>query len=171
VRTAFWGKVDAIARRLTPFGLTVILVLIGAVPLHVPGFASVTPLLPMIGIYYWAIYRPDLMPVAAVFFIGLLFDALSGAPMGVNAAIFVIVHGIIDSQRRFFAGKSFMIVWLGFFLVSAGALLATWLLVSAFHGTLVKSDALMVQYVITLGCFPLLSWALLRWQRAFLRQA
>lgn len=171
MRTAFWGKVDAMARRLTPFGLTVILVVIGAVPLHLPGFASVTPLLPMIGIYYWAIYRPDLMPVAAVFFIGLLYDALSGAPMGVNAAIFVIVHGIIDSQRRFFAGKSFMIIWLGFFLVSAGALLVTWLLVSAFYGTLVKSDALMVQYVITLGCFPLLSWALLRWQRAFLRQA
>ncbi len=171
MRTAFWGKVDAIARRLTPFGLTVVLVVIGAVPLHLPGFASVTPLLPMIGIYYWAIYRPDLMPVAAVFFIGLLYDALSGAPMGVNAAIFVIVHGIIDSQRRFFVGKSFMILWLGFFLVSAGALLATWLLVSAFYGTLVKSDALMAQYVITLGCFPLLSWALLRWQRAFLRQA
>ncbi len=171
MRSTFWGKVDTAARRLTPFGLTVILVLIGAVPLHVPGFTSVTPLLPMIGIYYWAIYRPDLMPVAAVFIIGLLYDALSGTPMGVNAAIFVIVHGIIDSQRRFFAGKSFTIIWLGFLLVSAGALLTTWLLVSAFYGTLVTSEALIFQYVITLGCFPLLSWALLRWQRAFLRQA
>lgn len=167
----FWGKADTVARRLTPFGLTVLLVLIGSVPLHVRGFASVTPLLPMIGIYYWAIYRPDLMPVAAVFVIGLLYDALSGAPLGVSAAIFVVIHGIIDSQRRFFAGKSFMIVWLGFFLVSAGALFATWLLVSAFHGTLVQSQALMFQYLITLGCFPLLSWLLLRWQRVFLRQA
>lgn len=171
MNSALWGKADTAARRLTPFGLTVILVLIGAVPLHVPGFAPVAPLLPMIGIYYWAIYRPDLMPVAAVFIIGILYDALSGAPMGVSAAVFVIVHGIIDSQRRFFAGKSFVIVWLGFFLVSAGALVATWLLVSAFYGTLVKSEALMFQYLITLGCFPLLSWALLRWQRTFLRQA
>lgn len=171
MRSPFWGKVDAAARRLTPFGLTVVLVLLGAVPVHVPGFASVTPLLPMIGIYYWAIYRPDLMPVAAVFVIGLLYDALSGAPLGVSAAIFVIVHGIIDSQRRFFAGKSFMIVWLGFFLVSAGAELVTWLLVSAYYGTFVEPAALMFQYLITLGCFPLLSWAFLRWQRAFLRQA
>lgn len=171
MRSNFWGKADTVARRLTPFGLTVALVLLGAVPLHVPGFASVTPLLPMIGIYYWAIYRPDLMPVAAVFVIGLLYDALSGTPMGVSAAIFVIVHGIIDSQRRFFAGKSFMIVWLGFLLVSGCANLATWLLVSAYYGTLVKSDALVFQYLMTLGCFPLLSWALLRWQRAFLRQA
>lgn len=169
--SAVWGKVDTAARRLTPFGLTVILVLIGAVPLHVPGFAPVTPLLPMIGIYYWAIYRPDLMPVSAAFIIGVLYDALSGTPMGVSAAVFVIVQGVIDSQRRFFAGKSFIIVWLGFLLVSAGALLVTWLLVSALYGTLVKSGALMFQYLITLGCFPLLSWALLCWQRAFLRQA
>lgn len=169
--SVFWGKADTAARRLTPFGLTVVLVLIGAVPLHIPGFVPVSPLLPMIGIYYWAIYRPDLMPVAAVFIIGILYDALSGTPMGVSAAIFVIVHGIIDSQRRFFAGKSFMIVWLGFVLVSAGALLATWLLVSAFYGTPVRGQALMFQYLTTLGCFPLLSWALLRWQRAFLRQA
>ncbi len=171
MRSTFWAKADTVARQLTPFGLTVILVLIGAVPLQVPGIASVTPLLPMIGIYYWAIYRPDLMPVAAVFVIGLLYDALSGAPLGVSAAVFVIVHGIIDGQRRFFAGKSFMIVWLGFFLVSAGALFASWLLVSAFYGTFVRSEALMFQYLITLGCFPLLSWALLRWQRTILGQA
>ncbi len=171
MRPTFWSKVDTAARKLTPFGLTMLLVLIGAVPLHLPGIASVTPLLPLIGIYYWAIYRPDLMPVSAVFVIGILYDALSGTPMGVSAAVFVIVHGIIDSQRRFFAGKSFMIIWLGFFLVSAGALLAIWILVSAYYGTFVKSEALIFQYVITLGCFPLLSWALLRWQRAFLRQA
>lgn len=171
MRSSLWGKVDIAARRLTPFGLTVVLVLISALPLHIPGFVSVAPLLPMIGIYYWVIYRPDLMPVAAVFIIGILYDALSGTPMGVSAAIFVILHGIISSQRRFFAGKSFLIVWLGFFLVSAGALLATWLLVSAFYGKLVISKALIFQYLITLGCFPLLSWALLRWQRAFLRQA
>ncbi len=171
MRSSFWARADAIARQSTPFALTMFLVLLGAVPLHVPGFASVTPLLPMIGIYYWTIYRPDLMPVAAVFVVGLLYDALSGTPMGTNAAIFVLIHGIIDSQRRFFAGKPFMIVWLGFLLVSAGALLTTWLLVSAFHGTFVKSDALLFQYVITLGCFPLLSWILLRWQRAFLRRA
>lgn len=168
--SAIWSKVDNVARKLTPFGLTTILVLVGAVPLHIPGFVPVTPLLQMIGIYYWAIYRPDLMPLTAVFIIGILSDALSGAPMGVSAAIFVISYGVIDGQRRFFAGKSFMIVWLGFLLVSAGALLAKWLLVCAYYGTLVQSKALMLQYFITLGCFPLLSWALLRWQRAFLRQ-
>lgn len=169
MRPTFWSKLDAWARQLTPFGLTVLLLLIGIVPLHVPGFGSVAPVLPLIAIHHWALYRPQLMPVAAVFVIGLLHDALTGAPIGVSAAVFVIVYGVVNTQRRFFFGKSFAIVWLGFGLVSAGAFVATWVLVSVFYGVLIQPQALFFQALLTLGCFPLLSWALLRWQMVFLR--
>ena len=169
MRPTFWSKLDAWARQLTPFGLTVLLLLIGIVPLHVPGFGSVAPVLPLIAIHHWALYRPQLMPVAAVFVIGLLHDALTGAPIGVSAAVFVIVYGVVNTQRRFFFGKSFAIVWLGFGLVSAGAFVATWVLVSVFYGVLIQPQALFFQALLTLGGFPLLSWALLRWQMVFLR--
>ena len=169
MRPTFWSKLDAWARQLTPFGLTVLLLLIGIVPLHVPGFGSVAPVLPLIAIHHWALYRPQLMPVAAVFVIGLLHDALTGAPIGVSAAVFVIVYGVVNTQRRFFFGKSFAIVWLGFGLVSAGAFVATWVRGSVFYGVLIQPQALFFQALLTLGCFPLLSWALLRWQMVFLR--
>ena len=169
MRPTFWSKLDAWARQLTPFGLTVLLLLIGVVPLHVPGFGAVAPVLPLIAIFHWALYRPQLMPAVAVFVIGFLQDALTGTPIGISAAVFVIVHGIVNTQRRFFFGKSFAIVWLGFALVSTGAVVATWVLVSAFYGVLIQPQALFFQALLTLGCFPLLSWALLRWQMAFLR--
>jgi rod shape-determining protein MreD len=89
--------------------------------------------------------------------------------MGVSAAVFVVVHGVVNTQRRFFFGKSFAIVWLGFALVSTGAFVATWVLVSAFYGVLIQPQALFFQALLTLGCFPLLSWSLLRWQMVFLR--
>lgn len=169
MRPTFWSKLDSWARQLTPFGLTVLLLLVGVVPLHVPGFGAVAPVLPLIAVFYWALYRPQLMPAAAVFVIGFLQDALTGTPIGVSAGVFVIVHGIVNTQRRFFFGKSFAIVWLGFALVSTGAFVATWVLVSAFYGVLIQPQALFFQALLTLGCFPLLSWALLRWQLAFLR--
>lgn len=165
----FWSKLDAWARQLTPFGLTMLLLLIGVVPLHVPGFGAVTPVLPLIAVFHWALYRPQLMPAVAVFAIGLLQDALTGTPIGVSAAVFVLVHGVVNTQRRFFFGKSFAIAWLGFALVSSAAFVLTWVLVSAFHGVLIQPQALFFQALLTLGCFPLLAWALLRWQIAFLR--
>ncbi len=165
----FWSKLDAWARQLTPFGLTMLLLLIGVVPLHVPGFGAVAPVLPLIAVFHWALYRPQLMPAVAVFAIGLLQDALTGTPIGVSAAVFVLVHGVVNTQRRFFFGKSFAIAWLGFALVSSAAFVLTWVLVSAFYGVLIQPQALFFQALLTLGCFPLLAWALLRWQMAFLR--
>ena len=165
----FWSKLDAWARQLTPFGLTVLLLLIGVIPLHVPGFGAVAPVLPLIAVFHWALYRPQLMPAVAVFVIGLLQDALTGTPIGVSAGVFVVVHGVVNTQRRFFFGKSFAIVWLGFALVSTGAFVATWVLVSALYGVVIQPQALFFQALLTLGCFPLLSWALLRWQMTFLR--
>lgn len=168
MKPSLWHRLDALARRLTPFALTLVLVVVSVVPLHIPGFARVAPLLPLIAVYHWAIYRPRLLPAFAVFVIGLLQDTLTGTPIGVNALVFIGVYGVVLSQRRFFAGKSFAVVWLGFTVVAAGAALSSWILVSVYNLTLVAPRAVLFQYLMTLGVFPLLAWVFLRWQRAFL---
>lgn len=168
MKPTLWHRLDALARRLTPFALTLVLVVVSVVPLHIPGFARVAPLLPLIAVYHWAIYRPALLPAFAVFVIGLLQDTLTGMPIGVNALVFLGVYGVVLSQRRFFAGKSFAVVWLGFAVVAAGAALSSWILVSVYYVTLVAPRPVLFQYLMTLGVFPLLVWVFLRWQRAFL---
>lgn len=170
MRPTFWHSLDFMARQLTPFALTLILVLLNVVPMHIPGYARVVPILPLMAVYHWSIYRPELMPAYAVFAIGLLQDVLTGTPIGVNALVFLGVYGVVLSQRRFFAGKSFFIMWLGFALVAAGAVLASWLLISIFNMTLVAPKAAIFQYLLTLGCFPFIAWLFLRWQQAFLKQ-
>ena len=117
-------RLDTLARQLTPFGLTLFLVVFNVVPLHIPGYDQIAPLLPMIAVYHWALYRSELMPAYAVFIIGLLQDSLTGAPIGINAVVFLIVHRAAQSQRRFLTGKSFAMVWLVFALIAAGAMAA-----------------------------------------------
>ena len=68
MKSHFWQRIDFIMRSLTPFVLTLVLVVLGQVPLHIPGFAEVAPILPLMAVYHWAIYRPDLLPASAVFF-------------------------------------------------------------------------------------------------------
>ena len=38
--------------------------------------------------------------------------------MGVHTIVYVMTYGVVLAQQRFFAGKPFYIVWLGFVLVS-----------------------------------------------------
>lgn len=161
-------RLDSLARKLTPFALTVVLVLINAVPLPLSGSARVAPVLPLIAVYYWAVYKPDLMPAVAVFVIGVFHDALGGGIMGVNAAVLLAAYGVVSAQARFFVNKTFAVVWLGFVLVAAGAALFSWLLVSVLHFALIDPRALFYQYMLTIGIFPLIAWLLLRWQRAVL---
>jgi rod shape-determining protein MreD len=170
MKPTVWYRLDALARNLTPFGITLILVLLSVVPLHLPVYARVAPVLPVMAVYHWAMHRPTLLPAYAVFLIGFLQDVLTGMPIGINIVVFLTVYGVVLSQRRFFAGKSFLISWLGFALVVAGAAVESWLLVSAFHVTVVDARAVLVQYLMTLGCFPFFAWFFLSWQRSVLGQ-
>jgi len=170
MKPTFWQRIDLIARSMTPFGLTLVLVVVGQVPLHIPGFAEVAPVLPLMAVYHWAIYRPDLLPASAVFFAGLLQDALSGMPFGINAAVFVIVHMAVFFQQVFFQGKSFLIVWLGFSMVAAGAMVLMWALNAMAFAAVTSMEAVFIQYLVTVGIFPLLAWVLVRWQRSVLAQ-
>ena len=169
VKRTFWHRLDTMARQSTPFMLTLVLVIFIQLPLYITEFAHIMPLLPLMAIYHWAIYRSELLPAYAVFFIGLLQDALSGAPIGVHAAVYLAVYGTVLSQHRFFFGKSFLIVWLGFGLIAAVASLAGWLLVSAWNVTIVEPKAVVFQYLVTIGFFPVVGWLFLLWQRAFLK--
>ena len=156
-------RLDTQARRLAPFAVTLVLVLIAAVPLHVPGLARIMPLLALIGVYHWSGYRPDLMGARAVFAIGLFQDIIGGGPLGLYAAVFLFVHGAIVTQARFFVGKGFVVLWFGFAVMSAAAAAGAWIVTMLINVALVDPSALLYQYLLTLGLFPILSRLFLRW--------
>ena len=90
------GQINAGVRRLVPLGAAIGLVLSAHIPTHLPGFSTITPLLGLTAVYHWSLHRPDIFPSIAAFGLGLLTDALSGAPFGINALIFLAVHGVVS---------------------------------------------------------------------------
>ncbi len=170
MKPSIWQRLDLLARQLTPFGITLSLVVVNAIPLHVPGASRVVPVLALMSIYHWGIFRPRLMPAYAVFLIGLFHDLIAGQPLGVNAVVFLTVFGIVAYQRQFFVGKSFGIYWIGFSVVALAAAVETWLLMVVLNVSLIEPKAALFQYLLTIGIFPALAWLLMRWQQAFLKQ-
>ena len=165
----FWQRLDTIARRILPLVITVMLALAAAVPSHVPGLAPLVPAVALISIYYWTIFRPDLLPALAVFGVGLFQDILSGMPLGVNALVFLLVYAVVLGQRRFFLGKSFLVMWWGFLLIVAGAFLLTWLAVSALETTLLDPMPVLFEAGVTLAVFPIFTRLFIRTQQAMLK--
>ncbi len=166
----FWQRLDLIARSVSPMAITLLLVVISALPMHIPSFGTVSPILALIAVYYWPIFRPDLMPSLAVFGAGLFQDILFDTPLGAFALIFLLVRMFIVSQRRFFVDNSFVAMWSGFMLVTAGSLATIWLIVSLFNVAFISSTAVAVQFFLTLFLFPCFAWLFSRVQRALPRQ-
>ena len=87
-----------------------------------------------------------------------------------EALVLLGAYSMVASQRRFFLGKSFVVMWWGFLLVAAGALAAEWALVSVLRGAIVDPRPVAVEFVMTLAFFPFVTWLLVWAQKSLLRQ-
>jgi rod shape-determining protein MreD len=164
-----WQRLDTIARRILPVALTLFLAMAAAVPLRVPAFSAVVPAVTLISVYYWTIFRPDLMPAPAIFATGLFQDIVSGVPLGVNALVLLLVFAVVLGQRRFFLGKSFLVMWWGFGLIVTGALAGEWMILSSLERTILDPVPAAFQGAVTLALFPFLTRLFIRSQQALLR--
>lgn len=164
-----WTRLDGTARGLSPFAFTVLLVMIGMVPIGVPNFAPIMPALGLIAVFFWLVYRPDLMPAWAVFLIGLIQDLLGGGALGVGVFVLLVVYAALAGQRRYLAQASFFLVWLAFLPVAAGAFVLTWLFNSLIADALLDTGPAAFQYLSTAAFYPCVAWIFLQAQRAFLR--
>lgn len=106
----------------------------------------------LIGIYFWTIYRPTLLPYPMIFVTGLFLDLLSGGLLGLNALCFMVVAMIVRGQRRFLLGQSWSVVWAGYCVAVT--------LVMGIHYLVYSLDSLTILSPIPLGFNLIISYLL-----------
>lgn len=164
-----WHRLDVVARSISPFFVTLLLILLALVPLHISEISPIVPALALIGVFFWSVHRPDLMPIWAVFLLGLAQDILTGGVIGPGIVGLLVAHALVVWQHRFFLAASFAVIWFAFLLVAAASLAVTWLLTCIAMMTLLDPGPVFFQYLVTLAFYPCLAWAFLRGQRLFQR--
>ncbi len=106
-------------------------VVLSNLPISLSGGAVPSPLLGFMAIYFWSLVRPDLMPPAAAFVIGLAQDLMAGGPPGLWTASYMASYALLDRQRDSFAGLAGIGALLGFALATlfacATAYLIAWI--------------------------------------------
>lgn len=156
--------------RLVPFLSTLVFVLVSVVPLQIPGFAAVTPSFALMAVFHWTIYRPDLLPISAVFALGVLLDLLNGSPyLGVSALMLLVARTAMLVTRRYFVNRSSAALWLGFLALASGTFAFGWAFVSALRGQILGTRPFIFEAVLTVACYPVGSYLLARLHRALVR--
>lgn len=148
---------QTLARYSLAYAFLAFLFFVGLVSLSIPMTESVRPYFFLMAVYYWAIYRPSLMPSFVIFASGLLYDLVLGFPVGLHAVLFLSVYLIIKNQRSFFLGQSYFIGWLGFLMTCLSVQMIEYLFFSLRLGSVLSLFPLVGNFLISALFFPLIS--------------
>ena len=151
-----------------PIATTMLAALLSIEPLHLDGYAALTPAFTLMATYHWTIYRPNLLPAPLLFLIATMQDLLSGGLPGETAVMLLLARAIVLPQRHYFVDRPFPFIWAGFALLTAGAMLFLWALHSLLSGELLDLRAPVLRVVLTILSFPIASFLLGRSQRALI---
>ena len=154
-------RMDGAARRLVPFGVTLVLMLFALTPTYIPGLSHITPMYPLMAVYFWSIYRPDLLGYGSTFAIGVLEDLLAGTPLGSSALILLLCQWVVFHQQKFFNNKPFGVMWGAFALLAAAAALLRYLCVGLVTVTgFTPPGEMFAAYLMTIAIYPVVGWFL-----------
>lgn len=154
---AAFARSLAVLRVLVPAGTAVVAVMLSGVPYGIPYFSPVTPFFALIVVFYWSVHRPERMPAAAIFAIGVLQDLVTGGPPGSVALLLLLVHALAVSQRRILLGQAFVVEWAGFYLVAVGVGVIGWLLACVYNVALIQPWHFLVQALISVALYPVMT--------------
>ncbi len=162
-RPSLWRMLDAASRKAFPVCTAALILLFLSAPLGLPGQPQLQAATALAAVFFWSVFRPDSMPPPAIFMLGLLLDLLSLAPPGISVVVLLIAHGVAMRARRFLAAQGFLLVWLVFVAVAAGAAALQWALTCLLAFKLFPGGPALLQFGVTAGFYPALATL---WTRA-----
>lgn len=124
---SFADYIERSARMSVPYSFMLLLFFLNVISVPYPLAAFLNAPLLLVAIYYWAVFRPTLLPPWLVFLAGLFYDVLTGMPYtGMNALFFLLCRMAVVDQRRFLIGQGFGMLWFGFCLLGIAYHLLQW---------------------------------------------
>ena len=111
------------------------------------------PLLPsffLIPIYYWLIYRPDLLPLWLLCFIGLFYDALFANEIGISSVLLMGSFFLGQYVKPLLRPDQFYYIWGGYVFYSFGYLFLYALLTS-------RGFPILISWIYGILFYPLVA--------------
>jgi rod shape-determining protein MreD len=155
---------------MAPGALATALLLFGFVPTGVGVLVILAPMLLVMAVYYWSIYRPKLLPAWLAFVLGLMHDLLSGGPLGMTALLLLTLRGLGVSQRRLFVSRSFVLNWWGFALTATATSIVWWIAISIYHVRWLDPTLALLQCAMACALYPGVTWVFNRTERLMPRE-
>ncbi|MBV1836182.1 rod shape-determining protein MreD [Acetobacter estunensis] len=152
-------RLDRLARRLLPGGITALVIVLLAAPTGFPAATALLPGLVMASVFFWSVWRPASMSALIVFGLGLLMDLVGFASPGVDAFVFLLLHGIAVHARFGLMRLNFLGMWCIFAVLGSAACWLLWFLISLLAFRPMPLAPVIFECLLAIGVYPLLAAA------------
>lgn len=115
------------------------------------------PLWPLISLFLWSTIRPRFIPPIVIVAVGLVQDVLTGGPMGVWAASYLLAMIIMRTRREEGGPRELFPLWLRFAGVAAITFATAWAIGSLTLGMPAQVTSILIEAAVTLAIFPLIA--------------
>lgn len=135
--------------------------------IQIPGLVYMVPDYGLCALFFWSIYRPDLIPLGLLFLMGLIIDVLSGKMLGQTPLMWFLVYWLVISQRRILVKANFMMVWAAFsfvFFVYEGL---NWCEMSLMSKRFIAIFPSFIHFLLTIGVYPFMTFLLIFLRKNF----
>lgn len=135
--------------------------------IQLPGLGYMSPDYGFCTLFFWSIYRPDLIPLGFLFLMGLIIDVLSGKILGQTSLVWFVVYWLAISQRRILIKANFMMVWSAFSFVFFGYEGLSWAAMSLIEKRIIPIFPSFSHFLLTIGIYPFITSLLIILRRSF----
>lgn len=156
----FFERLEVGARGIIPYGVMGFLLIMNSVSVPFASAMEIKAPLFLMGLYYWSVFRPALIPPWMAFLAGIFADLVGGLPLGLNAGAFLLAQWVVTDQRRFLMGQPFVMIWFGFIVVSFLSSVLQWLVFNAVNFSLSPISPAAFSFLLGVALFPLICFAL-----------
>ena len=126
---------------------------LASIPSLIPYAYSLNLLLA--GVFSLAILLPFSLPILPFFALGILVDLMTSAPLGLNAAFYMLSIAFTRWQWRYIAAQTFFVIWIAYGMVLFGFQVAGWMLMSLAERHIYSLQVPVTGYLFAFMAFPL----------------
>ena len=111
---SFLHKTQRYSINLLPTATVLLAIFLSVIPYQISSSSLIMPFIVQMTIYYWSVYRPELLPYFIILLLGLFNDIIGNDILGSNALSFLLFQAMVISQRKFIVNRVFIVIWAGF---------------------------------------------------------
>ena len=143
------------SKQFLVFGVGVVVVFIEIALAKWPFFFSAAPMLSLCYIFTLVLLRPQLMPIASIVLVALLFELMGGDMLGVRVTAFYITTLIIRRRVAVNEKTDFIALWADFSLICFGVVLFRLLVFASLYFAIPSISMLAFQIGVSVLVFPI----------------